>query len=318
MKHSDFVHLHVHTQYSLLDGMIRLEELFKKAREYKMPAIAITDHGNMFGAIDFYQQAYKQGIKPIIGCEIYVAPNSRFDKSASSIGETARHLILLVKNMQGYKNLMKLTTAGYLEGFYYRPRVDKELLKEYHEGLIASSACLHGEIASLIVRGNMEEAKKAVRSYQAIFGEDNFYLEIMENGIPEQKIANAGLIEIGKELSIPLVATNDCHYLNRDHAEAHEVLLCIQTGKTVEDTDRMRLGTDQFYLRSPEEMHGLFALTPDALSNTVNIAERCNLDLVFNKFYLPDFVIKNPEETLNDYLERKAKEGLGKTSACYS
>ena len=312
MKHADFVHLHVHTQYSLLDGMIRLEELFKKAREHKMPAIAITDHGNMFGAIDFYQQAYKHGIKPIIGCEIYVAPSSRLDKSASSIGETARHLIVLVKNMQGYKNLMKLTTAGYLEGFYYRPRVDKEMLKECHEGLIASSACLHGEIASLIVRGNMEEAKKAARTYQAIFGEDNFYLEIMENGLPEQKIANAGLIEISKELSIPLVATNDCHYLNRDHAEAHEVLLCIQTGKTVEDSDRMRLGTDQFYLRSPEEMHELFALTPDALSNTVNIAERCNLDLEFNKFYLPDFVIKNPEETLDDYLERKASEGLEK------
>jgi len=162
MKHSDFVHLHLHTQYSLLDGMIRLEDLFKKAREYKMPAIAITDHGNMFGAIDFYQQAYKQGIKPIIGCELYVAPHSRMDKSPSSIGETARHLIVLVKNMQGYKNLMKLTTAGYLEGFYYRPRVDKELLKECHEGLIASSACLHGEIAGLIMQGNMEEAKKSL------------------------------------------------------------------------------------------------------------------------------------------------------------
>lgn len=312
MKHSDFVHLHVHTQYSLLDGMIRLEELFKKARDFKMPAIALTDHGNMFGAIDFYQQAYKQGIKPIIGCELYVAPGSRFDKSHSSIGETARHLIVLVKNMQGYKNLMKLTTSGYLDGFYYRPRVDKEFLKECHEGLIASSACLHGEIADQIVRGNMEEAKKVARFYQTIFGEDNFYLEIMENGIPEQKIANAGLIEISKELSIPLVATNDCHYLNRDHAEAHEVLLCIQTGKTIEDTDRMRLGTDQFYLRSPEEMQELFALAPEALANTVTIAEKCNLELEFNKFYLPNFVLKNPEETLDDYLERKAREGLEK------
>ena len=312
MKHADFVHLHVHTQYSLLDGMIRLDELFKKAKEYKMPAIAITDHGNMFGAIDFYQQAFKQGIKPIIGCELYVAPQSRFDKSASSIGETTRHLIVLVKNMQGYKNLMKLTTAGYLEGFYYRPRVDKELLKECHEGLIASSACLHGEIADLIVRGNMEGAKNTARFYQELFGEDNFYLEIMENGIPEQKIANAGLIEISKELSIPLVATNDCHYLNRDHSEAHNVLLCIQTGKTIEDTDRMHLSTDQFYLRSPEEMHQLFSLTPEALSNTVSIAERCNLSLEFGKFYLPNFEIKNPEETLNDYLERKAREGLEK------
>ena len=312
MKHSDFVHLHVHTQYSLLDGMIRLEDLFKKAREYKMPAIAITDHGNMFGAIDFYQQAYKQGIKPIIGCELYVAPHSRTDKSSSSIGETARHLVVLVKNMQGYKNLMKLTTAGYLEGFYYRPRVDKELLKECHEGLIASSACLHGEIASLIMQGNMEEAKKVAGFYQAIFGEGNFFLEIMENGISEQKIANAGLIEISKELSIPLVATNDCHYLERDHSEAHNVLLCIQTGKTIEDTDRMRLSTDQFYFRSPEEMHQLFSLTPEALSNTVSIAEKCNLSLEFGKFYLPNFEIKDPEESLNEYLERKAREGLEK------
>jgi DNA polymerase-3 subunit alpha len=292
--------------------MIRLEDLFKKAREYKMPAIAITDHGNMFGAIDFYQQAYKQGIKPIIGCELYVAPHSRMDKSPSSIGETARHLIVLVKNMQGYKNLMKLTTAGYLEGFYYRPRVDKELLKECHEGLIASSACLHGEIAGLIMQGNMEEAKKVAGTYQAIFGEGNFFLELMENGIPEQKIANAGLIEISKELSIPLVATNDCHYLERDHAEAHDILLCIQTGKTIKDTDRMHLSTDQFYFRSPEEMHQLFSLTPEALSNSVSIAEKCNFSLESGKFYLPNFEIKDPEESLNEYLERKAREGLEK------
>lgn len=309
MKHSDFVHLHLHTQYSLLDGMIRLEDLFKKAREYKMPAIAITDHGNMFGAIDFYQQAYKYGIKPIIGCELYVAPNKLTDRTA---GETAKHLIVLVKNMQGYKNLMKLTTTGYLRGFYYRPRVDKDLLKECHEGLIASSACLHGEIAELIMQGNIEGAKKVALQYQEIFGEGNFYLELMENGIAEQKIANAGLIEISNELSIPLVATNDCHYLEREHAEAHDVLLCIQTGKTIKDADRMSLSTDQFYFRSPEEMHQLFSLTPEALSNTVNIAEKCNLSLEFGKFYLPKFEVKNQEESLNDYLERKAREGLEK------
>ncbi|HAR50087.1 MAG TPA: DNA polymerase III subunit alpha, partial [Smithella sp.] len=310
MKHSDFVHLHLHTQYSLLDGMIRLEDLFKKAREYKMPAIAITDHGNMFGAIDFYQHAYKHGVKPIIGCELYVAPNKLTDRTAG--GESAKHLIVLVKNAQGYKNLMKLTTAGYLKGFYYRPRVDKELLKECHEGLIASSACLHGEIADLIMRGNIEEAKKVARHYQEIFGEDNFYLEIMENGIPEQKMANAGLLEISSELSIPLIATNDCHYLERDHAEAHDILLCIQTGKTIKDADRMSLSTDQFYFRSPEEMHQLFSLTPEALSNTVSIAERCNFSLETGKFYLPNFEIKNPEESLNEYLERKAREGLEK------
>ncbi|MGV8059371.1 MAG: DNA polymerase III subunit alpha [Smithellaceae bacterium] len=312
MKHSDFVHLHVHTQYSLLDGMIRLEDLFKKAHDFKMPAIAITDHGNMFGAIDFYQHAYKQGIKPIIGCELYVAPKSRFDKSASSIGEATRHLVVLVKNMQGYKNLMKLTSSAHIEGFYYRPRVDKELLRECCEGLIASSACLHGEIASYIVRGNMDEARKAAREYREIFGEDNFYLEIMENGIPEQKIANKGLIELSKELSIGLIATNDCHYLNAGHAEAHNILLCIQTGKTVEDNDRMSMSSDQFYFRSPEEMKELFAATPEAITNTVSIAERCNLTFEFGKFYLPKFEVKNPEESLEDYLERKALEGLEK------
>ena len=246
----------------------------------------------------------------IIGCELYVAPNKLTDRTAG--GESAKHLIVLVKNAQGYKNLMKLTTTGYLKGFYYRPRVDKDLLKECHEGLIASSACLHGEISELIIQGNIEEAKKVARHYQEIFGEDNFYLEIMENGIPEQKIANAGLLEISSELSIPLIATNDCHYLERDHAEAHDILLCIQTGKTIKDADRMSLSTDQFYFRSPEEMHQLFSLTPEALSNTVSIAERCNFSLETGKFYLPNFEIKNPEESLNEYLERKAREGLEK------
>ncbi len=311
MKHSEFVHLHVHTQYSLLDGMIRLEDLLQKAREYKMPAIAITDHGNMFGAIDFYQRAYAHGIKPIIGAELYVAPKSRFEKSYAP-GETANHLLVLVKNMQGYKNLMKLTSAAFLEGFYYRPRVDKELLKECAEGLIAMSACLHGEICDLILKGKIDEAKNAARSYQAIFGEGNYYLEMMQNGLPDQQTANKNLIEISRELSIPLVATNDCHYLNREHAPAHDVLLCIQTGKTIEDNDRMSLGTDQFYFRSPEEMHEIFAAYPEALSNTVEIAKKCNLSLDLNKFYLPKFEVKNPEETLDEYLERKAREGLEK------
>ncbi len=309
MKHSDFVHLHLHTQYSLLDGMIRLDDVFKKARQFKMPAVAITDHGNMYGAVDFHKQAFDHGIKPIIGSELYVATNKLTDRTT---GETSRHLIVLVKNLQGYKNLMKLTTTAFLKGFYYRPRVDKELLNECHEGLIASSACLQGEIAGLILQGNMDEAKNAARQYLKIFGEGNFYLEIMENGIPEQKIANAGLIEISKDLSIPLIATNDCHYLEREHAEAHDVLLCIQTGKTIKDTNRMSLSTDQFYFRSPEEMHQLFAETPEALSNTVSIAEKCNFSLEKGKFFLPNFEVKNPEETLNEYLERKAREGLEK------
>ena len=311
IKKADFVHLHVHTEYSLLDGMIRLGDLFKKAKEYAMPAIAITDHGNMFGALDFYRQAYANGIKPIIGCELCVAPGSRFDKKKSTIRESSGHLVLLVKNMQGYKNLMKLVSAAHIEGFYHHPRVDKELLKQCSEGLIALSACLHGEIASNIVKGNMDEARKSAGEYRGIFGEDNFYLEIMENGVPDQKIANQGLIELGKELSIPIVATNDCHYLNADHAEAHNVLLLIRKGKTIEDTDWMSM-TDQFYVKSPEEMQALFAATPEAIANTVSIAERCNLELEFGKFHLPKFEIKNSEGSLEDYLEQKAVEGFEK------
>ncbi|HAJ26522.1 MAG TPA: DNA polymerase III subunit alpha, partial [Syntrophus sp. (in: bacteria)] len=222
MKHADFVHLHVHTQYSLLDGTIRIDDLLKKAKEHHMPAVAMTDHGNMFGAIDFYQHAYRYGIKPIIGSEIYVAPRSRLEKSSQGIGETSRHLVVLVKNMEGYKNLLKLSSAGYLEGYYYRPRVDKELLRRHHEGLIGMSACLHGEIADHILKGNSEGALKAAEEYRDIFGEGNFYLEIMENSLPEQKIANEGLMDISRKLSIPLVATNDCHYLNQADAEAHE------------------------------------------------------------------------------------------------
>ncbi len=309
MQHAGFVHLHVHTQYSLLDGAIRLDELFKKAKEYKMPAVAMTDHGNMFGAIDFYQRAFKQGIKPIIGCELYVAPQSRFNKSAGHMGETARHLVVLVKNLQGYKNLMKLTTAGYLEGFYYRPRVDKEILAQCHEGLIATSACLHGEIADLILKGSFDAAVKAAEAYREIFGADNFYLELMENGLPEQEKVNTGLIELSRQLSIPLVATNDCHYLKQEDREVHEVLLCIQTGKTLEDADRMRFGSDEFYFKSPETMIQRFSYCKEAIDNTIIIAERCNLKLEFGHFFLPHFEI-DAELTLDEYLRALASKGL--------
>ncbi len=309
MKHADFVHLHVHTQYSLLDGAIRLDDLFKKAKEYKMPAIAITDHGNMFGAIDFYKSAYRHGIKPIIGCELYVAPQSRFDKDLGGIGERAYHLTVLVKNTQGYNNLIKLTTAGYLEGFYYRPRVDKEILSRHSEGLICMSGCLHGEIPSLLLKGNGDGAKRVAEEYRDMFGDRRFYLEIMENGLPDQKMINTELIKIGKELGIPLVATNDCHYLNREDAEAHEVLLCIQTGKTIDDSDRMRLGSDQFYFKSPEDMKQNFNYISEAFDNTVEIAGRCNLTLNFEKIFLPHFEINN-EETLDEHLRKKAKSGL--------
>lgn len=309
MKHADFVHLHVHTQYSLLDGMIRLDGLFKKVREYRMPAVAMTDHGNMFGAIEFYERAIKHGIKPIIGCELYVAPHSRFDKSAGISGEMSRHLLVLVKNMQGYKNLMKLTTAGYLEGFYYRPRVDKDILKKYHEGLIATSACLHGEIADLLLRGNMNAAMRAAEEYREIFGEENFFLELMENGIPEQRKTNEGLLEISRKLSISPVATNDCHYLNQEDREAHDILLCIQTGKTLNDPDRMRFQTDEFYLKSPESMKQIFNYCRESIDNTINIAERCNLKLEFGQFFLPRFDISS-DQTLDEYLKELAYKGM--------
>ncbi|MGE5799344.1 MAG: DNA polymerase III subunit alpha [Syntrophaceae bacterium] len=309
MKHVDFVHLHLHTQYSLLDGTIRLADLFKKARDFKMPAVAITDHGNMYGAVDFYQQAYKAGIKPIIGCELYVAPKSRFDKTSEGPGETARHLIVLVKNLQGYRNLVKLTSTGFLEGFYYRPRIDKEFLAKHSEGLIATSACLHGEVADWILKGDLERAKESARQYLEIFGEGNYYLEMMENGIPEQSLVNEKLMEISKELSIPLVATNDCHYLERADSEAHEVLLCIQTGKTMDDAGRMRFTTDAFYLKSPDEMKELFSYCPEAIENTVAIAEKCNLKLDFNQVFLPHFEI-GQGRSLDEHLREMAKEGL--------
>jgi len=309
MKHADFVHLHVHTQYSLLDGAIRLDDLFRRANDFAMPAIAMTDHGNMYGTVDFYQKAYRNGIKPIIGCELYVAPKSRFDKQAHGIGENNHHLVVLARNEEGYKNLMKLTSVGFLEGFYYRPRIDKEILREHSAGLIGMSACLHGEIPQLLLKGNGEQARRVAEEYRQIFGDGNFYLEIMENGIPEQKIANDGILAISRELSIPPVATNDCHYLNREDAEAHEILLCIQTGKTVDDADRMKLQTDHFYLKSPDEMKRFFGYCPEAIENTVAIAERCNLTLNFDNIYLPHFEIDGGVSA-DEYLAELARQGL--------
>ena len=310
MNPAGFIHLHVHTHYSLLDGTIRLDTLFRKAREYRMPAVAMTDHGNIFGAIDFYLQAQKFGIKPIIGCELYVAPKSRFEKNAHA-GEIAHHLIVLVKDIRGYKNLMALTTSGYLEGFYYRPRIDKEILARHHEGLIGLSACIHVEISDLLIKGNRKGAKKAAEEYREIFGSGNFYLEVMENGIPEQKTANSGLIELKKELSIPVVATNDCHYVNREDSEAHEILLCIQTGKTLEDTDRMQFRTDQLYFKSPESMKQLFKILPEAIANTIEISNKCNLELHFGTLSLPLFDVAQGE-TLDEHLSNVARKGLEK------
>jgi len=309
MKHASFVHLHLHSQYSLLDGAIRLDELFQAAREYRMPAVAVTDHGNVYGAVEFYQKAYKYGIKPIIGCELYVAPASRFDKESARTGETAYHLTVLVKNADGYRNLTKLTSSAFLEGFYYRPRVDKELLRLHSGGLIAMSACLQGEIPWLLRRGDGEGARRVALEYRDLFGPENFFLEIMENGLPEQKVVNEALIALGRDLSIPLVATNDCHYLRRQDAEAHEILLCIQTGKTMDDPGRMRFETTEFYFKSPEEMADQFAACPEALENTVRIAEKCNFSFKFDEIYLPRFDLEQGE-TADDHLARLARQGL--------
>ncbi len=309
MKHSPFVHLHLHTHYSLLDGAIRPEALFQKASQYKMPALAITDHGNMFGAIEFYQQACRHGIKPIIGCEMYIAPGSRYEKDARSGAETFYHLILLAQNQTGYKNLVYLVSKGYLEGFYYRPRIDKELLAERNEGLIALSACLHGELATHILNNSYQKALQAASEYSAIFDDRRFYLEIHENKIPEQKLVNERLMQMSRELSLPLVASNDCHYLEKREARAHDILLCLQTGKTLDSPDRMQFTTDEFYFKSPEEMIGLFSYAPEAISNTIEIAERCNLEFTFDETRFPAFQAP-PGISLNDHLRALACKGL--------
>ncbi|MCK5340017.1 MAG: DNA polymerase III subunit alpha [Desulfobulbaceae bacterium] len=309
-KKSDFIHLHVHTQYSLLDGAIRLDDLIAKCKEYGMDTVTITDHGAMFGALEFYKKAKAAGLKPIIGCEFYIAPKKRTDRgNARSAGEAAFHIVLLAMDSTGYKNLMKLATIAQLEGFYYKPRIDKELLAEYNEGLIALTGCLHGEIPYLIAKEkDMEAAKKAALFFKDIFG-DRLYLEMQENGIKEQTVANKGLKEISRELDIPLVATNDCHYLNRNETHAHEVLLCIQTGKTIHDSTRFRFSTDQLYFKSPDEMKEAFSHTPEAIRSTTEIAARCHLELEFGAYYFPNFPV--PEgESLDSMFDKAARDGL--------
>ncbi len=308
MQHSNFAHLHLHTQYSLLDGAIKIDDLMSLAKDYRMPALAITDHGNMFGAIKFYQAAYKYGIKPIIGCELYLAPRGRLEKS---VKESPYHLVLLVKDSHGYQNLLKLVTAGYLEGFYYRPRVDNELLEKYNKGLIALSGCIHGEVPYLLSIGDREKAIGIARYYQQIFDNQRFFLEIQENKIPEQEKVNQALVELSQELSIPLVATNDCHYLRKEDAGAHEVLLCIQTGKKLKDANRMKFSTEEFYFKSPQHMEELFHWCPEAIENTIKIAQMCNLELELGGHHFPVFSI--PEKTTReDYLKSSAREGLEK------
>jgi DNA polymerase-3 subunit alpha len=312
MQHANFVHLHVHTQYSLLDGAIRVGDLVDRAKEYRMPAMAITDHGNMFGALEFYSKAHKAGVKPTIGCEVYVAPESRLNKSgASSSGDASGHLVLLCKNRTGYRNLCRMVSTAYQDGFYYKPRIDWSLLKEHNEGLIALTACLGGEIPSLICRGRMDHAKLRAEEMSKVFDNNRLYLELQENYLPEQEVANKGLIEISNEVGLPLVATNDCHYLTRDDAFAHEVLLCIQTGKTMDDPNRMRFANEEFYVKTPDEMSELFKALPEAVSNSIEVAERCNLDLdISGKTY--HFPALSLGEGLSpaEALEKQSYEGL--------
>ncbi|MBI5846402.1 MAG: DNA polymerase III subunit alpha [Nitrospirae bacterium] len=308
-SHADYVSLHLHTEYSLLDGAIRIEDLIKQAKEFRMPAIAMTDHGNLFGAVDFYRQCTHAGIKPIIGCEVYVAPRSRFDKTQTSEDEySSFHLILLVRDDAGYRNLLTLVSKASLEGFYYKPRIDMDLLEQYSGGLIGLSACLKGEIPYYLQRGMIDKARERALAYKHILGPENFYFEIQANGLPEQAVVNSQLIELGKELHIGLVATNDCHYLRKDDAKAHEVLLCIQTGKTLKDTARMKFSTNEFYLKSPGEMIDTFKDTPEAIRNSIVIAERCNLELK-HKNLLPQFKPDNGEDA-ETYLSLLSHEGL--------
>ncbi len=302
---SSFVHLHVHTAYSLLDGAIRIKDLLKQAKQYGMESVAVTDHGNMFGAFKFYEEARKAGIKPIIGCETYVAPRGRQRRDQK---DPMYHLVLLAMNLEGYGNLSRLISIANLEGFYYKPRVDFEVLEKYNGGLIALSACLQGQVPRLIVSGQEEEAVLAAKRYAEIF-DGRFYLEVQQNYLPEQDVANRGLLKLSQELGLPLVATNDCHYLRRQDHEAHDVLLCIQTGKTVDDENRMRFTTQEYYFKSGEEMEELFRDFPGAVANTAEVAARCNLEIPMGDYHFPEFPLE-PGEDLNSRLSAEAREGL--------
>ena len=306
-----FTHLHLHTGYSLLDGSSKIPELVRRVKELGMDACAITDHGVMYGVIEFYKACKAEGIKPIIGCEVYVAPGSRFEKGKEKSAERYNHLILLAENDTGHKNLMKLVSRGFTEGFYYKPRVDYELLSEYHEGIIASSACLAGIVPTKLRNGDYEGAKAEAMRLQQIFGENNFFLELQDHGLSEQKFVNQGLMRISSETGIPLVATNDCHYLYKEDAEAHDVLICIQTQKNVYDEDRMKYEGGQFYVKSPEEMEEVFHYIPEAIHNTEEIARRCNVEIEFGKYHLPEYPVPEGYTSLS-YLNKLCEDGFKK------
>lgn len=304
-----FTHLHVHTEFSLLDGSCKIKEIVARAKELGMDSLAITDHGVMYGVIDFYKAAKEVGIKPIIGCEVYVAPGSRFNKEAGQSEDKYHHLVLLAENNKGYANLMKIVSKGFIDGFYYKPRVDYEVLEQYHEGIIALSACLAGEVQKYLARGFYEEGKKAALKYQDIFGKGNYYLELQDHGIPEQKMVNSSLLRMSKELDIELVATNDVHYINAEDSVAHDILLCIQTGKKVSDEDRMRYEGGQFYLKSEDEMRKLFPYALQALENTHKIAQRCNVEIEFGVTKLPRYDVPDGY-TSWEYLNYLCTKGL--------
>lgn len=307
---SKFVHLHIHSEFSLLDGANRIKDLPVRAKELGMDSIAITDHGVMFGAIDFYKACKKEGVKPIIGCEVYVAPRSRTDKQPG-IDNHYYHLILLAKNNEGYKNLSKLVSLSFVDGYYYKPRIDREILEKYHEGLICLSACLAGEVNQALLSGQNEKAEQVALWHKKVFGDD-YYIEIQNNGIKEQVLANQKLVQLARKLDIPLVATNDAHYLKREDAYNHEVLLCIQTGKRMSDEDRMKFDTDELYVKSPEEMAEYFKAFPDAIENTVKIAEQCNVEFEFGHTILPNYDVPPEYPTHYDFLKELCDKGLKK------
>ena len=307
---SKFVHLHIHSEFSLLDGANRIKDLPVRAKELGMDAIALTDHGVMYGAIDFYKACKKEGVKPIIGCEVYVAPRSRFDKEPN-IDNRYNHLILLAKNQQGYKNLSKLVSIGFVDGYYYKPRIDLEVLEKYHEGLICLSACLAGAVNQALLNGQQEKAEEVALWHKKVFGED-YYIEIQNNGIKEQVLANQKLIQLARKLDISLVATNDAHYLKKEDAYNHEVLLCIQTGKRMSDADRMRFETDELYVKSPEEMIEYFKAFPDAIENTVKIADECNVEFEFGHTILPNYDVPPEFPTHYDFFKKICDDGIKK------
>ena len=303
-----FVHLHIHSEFSLLDGANRIKDLPVRAKELGMDAMAITDHGVMYGAIDFYKACKKEGVKPIIGCEVYVAPRSRFDKEPG-VDNKYNHLILLAKNNQGYKNLSKLVSLGFIDGYYYKPRIDLEILEKYSEGLVCLSACLAGSVNQALLNGQNEKAEEIALWHKRVFGED-YYIELQNNGIKEQVLANQKLVQLARKLDIPLVATNDAHYLKKEDAYNHEVLLCIQTGKRMSDEDRMKFDTEELYVKSPEEMIDYFKAFPDAIENTVKIAEKCNVEFEFGHTILPNYEVPEGYETHYDFLEDLCKKGM--------